>query len=154
MPTSFFSQNNDFLKRKDGLTLRSIFWILVLHSGFVSLSQCFTCSVPNSSCKPDIRSEVCLGCTEINFFSAVPGLIGHTRSSVVQDLQLWHTNSQLQQAGSSSPTRDGTHALWLGSLEFSQWTTREVPGDIFDKSYSQVLQYINIQNINKTPMNI
>ena len=46
------------------------------------------------------------------FFLAVPGL-----SCNMQDLQLWHANSQLWHVGSNSLTRDRTWAPCIGSAE-------------------------------------
>ena len=45
----------------------------------------------------------------------------------MQDLQLQHANSYLQQVGPSSPTRDQAQVPELGAWSPSHWTTREVP---------------------------
>ena len=40
---------------------------------------------------------------------------------------MWHAKSQLLCVGSSSLTRDQTHALWFGAWTFSHRITRDVP---------------------------
>ena len=51
----------------------------------------------------------------------------------------------MQHVGSSSPARDQTHALRVGSTEnnLNHWTTREVPPSHYWTNNSQLVQFFH-----------